>query len=144
MSVEAAIYEAWRAYRPLSDLVPVESVWKGRLPQKGEDDSALVKPYVSLMTEDPESTRTSSNVFTMANLQLRVYAETEAEAERIVNEAKDYLDGLSGNWSRGRVLDCKWNGTTREDDEDDGSWNLVATFAVQVEEARRPALLRHG
>lgn len=140
MSVEQAILEKWSRYRPLTDLVPVESVWKGLVPQKSESNEAIGKPYVSLLTEDPESLRTSDNTFTTASLLIRIYAETEPEAESIAEEVVEQFDGLSGDWKRGYILDCKWIGTTREDDEDDGSWNLMATFAVTVSRRRRKSI----
>lgn len=144
MSVEQAFIEQWSRYMPLAELVPQNRVWKGRAPQEDEDQEAVEMPYVTMLAEDPNSTRTSDNIYTTANLRMSVYAATDVEAERIANEAKDYFDGIGGTWLRGTILDCKWNGTTREDDEDDGSWFLLVQFGVTVSEARKPALMRNG
>lgn len=140
MSVEQAFIEQWGRYKPLVDLVPESSVWKGKVPQAGIDEEPTEKPYVSFLAEDPESTRTSDNLYTTANLRMEVYAETGTQAERIATEAKEYYDGIGADWSRGSILDCKCNGVTQEDE--DGEWFVLVQFAVTVQEARKLAAFR--
>lgn len=136
MSIEQAIHDRWRAYRPLAALVPATGDGATNRLFTGAAGGGAGLPYVTLVREgETRIRRTSSrSAIGQTRLVVNVWAATLESAKQIVARVLERFSRAAFDHPGGRVLDMRWT-DVRETRQDDGTWLAAVEFYVQTLQA---------
>jgi hypothetical protein len=135
MSIEQAIHERCRTWQPLLELLPRERLVTGWLPPASEGSPVWTEPYVVLERGPQRSATRSSNGGTLVQVLVRflIQAASLEFALQLATELHACCERQDFTSGDVHVQDMKRTGW-RQTPRGDGSWRIMAEYAVRAEE----------
>jgi len=133
MSIEQAIHDRWRTYKPLAELVPDDRFFTGTAPQDG-DSTQTVRPYVTLdRLPGATVTRTSGGRQLIAQrFRFNIWADSLDEGRKIAARAAARF--ARADFRRKDVVIQDMLLLEQTDlEQDDGTWLTRVDYLVRAE-----------